>query len=43
MLSTRKMIRLRNLVVGTGTNPPTASTIETDTTETDIAIGLPSG
>ena len=43
MLSTRKMIRLRNLVVWTGTNPPTMSIVENDTTETDTVIGLRRG
>lgn len=39
----RKRIRLRNLVIGTGTNPTTVLIVENDTTETDVVIGLMSG
>jgi hypothetical protein len=38
-----KMIRPRNLVIGSRTNPPTALTIKTDTTKTYTVIGLTRG
>ena len=40
---TRKTTRPRNLVAEIGTDSPTTSTIKTDTTETDMVIGLMRG